>query len=105
MGHGSGKAATDPLIHWTLDATQSRSVLSGMGLQDAAIFNADISKGDVAALKDAFTGTDALVIATSAVPVLRFLSLIPVFWAKITGAPTRPPAGNATTSHTNLTHF
>lgn len=86
------EAATDPVDTLRLHAPQSRSTLSGMGLADAAIFNADISKGDVAALKGAFTGADALVIATSAVPVLRFLSLIPVFWAKLTGAPTRPRA-------------
>lgn len=66
-------------------AIQSRATIAGLGVADSAIYSADVSKGDASVFKAAFDGADALVIATSAVPVIRYLSLIPVFWAKLTG--------------------
>lgn len=80
------------IVHLPL-CMQSRSTLSGLGVADNAIFSADISKGDAAALTAAFSGADSLVIATSAVPQIRYLSLIPVFWAKLTGGRDRCMCG------------
>jgi uncharacterized protein YbjT (DUF2867 family) len=65
---------------------KSASQLKGWGATDAQIVNADILReGGEAALAKAMVGADALVIATSAVPKIKPLSLIPVFLAKITG--------------------
>ena len=38
----------------------------------------------------AMEGFDGLVILTSAVPKIKLLSLIGVFWGKLTGKPTMP---------------
>ncbi|EFJ40324.1 hypothetical protein VOLCADRAFT_84511 [Volvox carteri f. nagariensis] len=65
--------------------SSSKPKLTQLGLEESAILAADISQGDAKAFEAAFTGCDAVVIATSAVPVLKPLSLIPVFWAKLTG--------------------
>lgn len=46
---------------------------------------ADISTASAQQLQQSLAGCDALVIATSAVPQLKPLSLVKVFWAKITG--------------------
>ena len=62
---------------------QSKSKLAG--LPDTAIFEVDLARGGADAFLPAFSGCDAVVIATSGVPVLKPLSLIPVFWAKLTG--------------------
>ncbi|PNW82458.1 hypothetical protein CHLRE_06g279850v5 [Chlamydomonas reinhardtii] len=61
----------------------SKSKLAG--LPDTAIFEVDLARGGADAFLPAFSGCDAVVIATSGVPVLKPLSLIPVFWAKLTG--------------------
>ncbi|GLC46625.1 hypothetical protein PLESTB_001224400 [Pleodorina starrii] len=65
--------------------SSSKPKLAQLGLDESAIFEVDVSRGDTGAFATAFAGCDALVIATSAVPVLKPLSLIPVFWAKLTG--------------------
>ncbi|GFR50997.1 hypothetical protein Agub_g13323 [Astrephomene gubernaculifera] len=66
--------------------SSSKPKLTQLGLPDAAIYEADISSGGADAFARAFAGCDALIIATSAVPVLKPLSLLRVIWAKITGA-------------------
>ncbi|KAG2492360.1 hypothetical protein HYH03_009308 [Edaphochlamys debaryana] len=65
--------------------SSSKPKLTALGVPEAAVFEADISQGSGAAFAKAFAGCEALVIATSGVPVLKPLSLIPVMWAKITG--------------------
>ncbi|KXZ44869.1 hypothetical protein GPECTOR_61g822 [Gonium pectorale] len=71
----------------------SKSKLAQMGVPESAIYEVDISTGGAEAFGKAFAGADALVIATSAVPVLKPLSLIRVFWAKLTGGKAMPDFG------------
>lgn len=65
---------------------QSKAKLVGLGVPAANVYIADISKADPAAFAPAFEGASGLIIATSAVPQILPLSMIPVLWAKLTGA-------------------
>lgn len=65
---------------------KSAAQLRGWGASDGQILSGDLLKeGGEGVLQKAVEGADALVIATSAVPVIKKLSLIPVLLAKITG--------------------
>jgi glutamyl-tRNA reductase len=62
------------------------SLKKNLGASDEQIVVGDIlGSNGVAILDKALAGADALVIATSAVPKIKPLSLIPVIFAKITG--------------------
>lgn len=64
---------------------KSAQQLRGWGAADDQIIMGDILQdGSSVVLKRAMQGADALVIATSAVPKIKPLSLIPVMLAKIT---------------------
>lgn len=70
--------------------SKSSQKLTGEGLPESALVEFDLAAaaaaGSVpAGLASALQGADALVIATSGVPQIKPLSLIPVIWAKITG--------------------
>ena len=65
---------------------KSAAQLRGWGASEGQILSGDLLKeGGEGVLQKAVEGADALVIATSAVPVIKKLSLIPVLLAKITG--------------------
>jgi hypothetical protein len=64
---------------------QSADKLKQLGCSEDSIVEADIGKASSQQLQQSLAGCDALVIATSAVPQLKPLSLVKVFWAKITG--------------------
>lgn len=65
---------------------KSAEQLKGWGASEEQIVMGDILReGGEAALQRAVEGADALVIATSAVPKIKPLSLIPVLLAKVTG--------------------
>jgi hypothetical protein len=64
--------------------------LTSEGLPESAVVEFDLAAAAAAGaappgLSAALKGADALVIATSGVPQIKPLSLIPVIWAKITG--------------------
>jgi hypothetical protein len=63
---------------------QSAGKLRQMGCPEGSVVEADISSASVQQMQQALAGCDALVIATSAVPKIKLLSLAKVFWAKIT---------------------
>jgi hypothetical protein len=55
-----------------------------MGCPEGSVVEADVGSASVQQLQQALAGCDALVIATSAVPKIKLLSLVKVFWAKVT---------------------
>lgn len=63
---------------------QSAGKLTQMGLPESSVFEVDVASGNTDTMAKAFEGCDALVIATSGVPKIKYLSLIKVFWAKLT---------------------
>ena len=79
----------------TVRARASGSKLLAAGLPEASLVEFDLAAAAAAAdpaaspaaagLKAALQGADTLVIATSGVPQIKYLSLIPVMLAKITG--------------------
>lgn len=64
---------------------QSKGKVVGLGVKEGQVYFADVSAGSPDSYAKAFAGADALVLATSGVPKLKPLSLIKVFWAKLTG--------------------
>ncbi len=66
---------------------QSKPKLTAVGVPESSIYEVDLARAAASpeVFAAAFKGCDALVVATSAVPVLQPLSLIRVFWAKFTG--------------------
>ncbi|PRW44340.1 NAD(P)-binding [Chlorella sorokiniana] len=63
---------------------KSAGQLRGYGATDQQLFVGDILReGGEGVLKRAMQGADALVIATSAVPKINYLSLVPVMLAKL----------------------
>lgn len=74
----------------TVRSKSNAGKLTSEGLPESALVEFDLAAaaaaGSVPAdLQAALQGADALVIATSGVPQIKPLSLIPVIWAKITG--------------------
>ncbi len=69
---------------------QSAKQLKEYGAKDNQVFVGDILVSGSGLLDRAIEGCDALVIATSAVPKIKPLSLIPVIWGKITKANPAP---------------
>lgn len=64
---------------------KSKSQLKGYGATDEQIFVGDIlDEGGQAVLEKAVQNCHAMVICTSAVPQINYLSLIKVFWGKLT---------------------
>ncbi|PNG99450.1 hypothetical protein TSOC_014772, partial [Tetrabaena socialis] len=63
----------------------SKPKLVQLGLPEQAIREVDLASSGENAFTTAFAGCDTLIIATSAVPVLKPLSMLAVFWAKLTG--------------------
>ncbi|KAL4420164.1 hypothetical protein ABPG77_008300 [Micractinium sp. CCAP 211/92] len=64
---------------------KSAAQLRGWGASDEQIVMGDLLESGEEVLSKAMAGADALVIATSAVPKIKPLSLIPVLLAKLTG--------------------
>ncbi|KAL4428142.1 hypothetical protein ABPG75_002231 [Micractinium tetrahymenae] len=64
---------------------KSAAQLRGWGASDEQIVMGDLLENGQEVLSKAMEGADALVIATSAVPKIKPLSLIPVLLAKLTG--------------------
>ncbi|MEW5297232.1 MAG: hypothetical protein WDW36_000456 [Sanguina aurantia] len=64
---------------------KSKAKVTALGVAESAIFTANIATASAADLAAALKGVDALVIGTSGVPEINYLSLIPVFVAKLTG--------------------
>lgn len=64
---------------------KSAAQLRGWGASDEQIVTGDLLESGEEVLGKAMAGADALVIATSAVPKIKPLSLIPVLLAKLTG--------------------
>jgi hypothetical protein len=74
----------------TVRSKSSAGKLTSEGLPESALVEFDLAAAAAAgtapaALTAALQDADALVIATSGVPQIKPLSLIPVIWAKITG--------------------
>lgn len=79
----------------TVRSKSSGSKLVSSGLADSALVEFDLaaaaaapagaSSPAAAGLATALQGADALIIATSGVPQIKWLSLIPVMLAKLTG--------------------
>ena len=68
-------------------SAKSAAQLRGWGAaEDQVVLGDLLQEGGAAALAHVLEGAEALVIATSAVPKIKPLSLIPVLWAKVTGA-------------------
>lgn len=76
----------------TVRSKQNAGKLTSAGLPESSLVEFDLATaaaaGSSSSLAAALQDADALVIATSGVPQIKYLSLIPVIWAKITG--TRP---------------
>ncbi|GAX79198.1 hypothetical protein CEUSTIGMA_g6638.t1 [Chlamydomonas eustigma] len=64
---------------------QSKGKVTALGVKPEDVFFVDVAAGKSGDYAKAFEGADALVIATSGVPQIVYLSLIKVFWAKLTG--------------------
>lgn len=60
---------------------KSKQTATQLGVPESSVFVVDIAT-EGSKLKGAFEGAEVLVIATSAVPQIQPLSLIPVLWAK-----------------------
>eukprot|EP00887_Chlorella_sp_A99_P000270 scaffold13.g270.t1 len=71
--------------HGVVRSDKSAEALRGAGVSDAQLVVGDLLHEGEAVLARAMAGADALVIATSAVPKIQPLSLIPVLLAKLTG--------------------
>lgn len=74
----------------TVRSKSNAGKLTSEGLPESALVEFDLAAAAAAGsapadLQAALQGADALVIATSGVPQIKPLSLIPVIWAKITG--------------------
>jgi uncharacterized protein YbjT (DUF2867 family) len=74
----------------TVRSKSSAGKLTSEGLPESNLVEFDLAAAAAAGaapagLTAALQGADALVIATSGVPQIKPLSLIPVIWAKITG--------------------
>lgn len=77
----------------TVRSRSSGSKLVSGGLPESALVEFDLAaaataggtSAETAKLTAALQGADALIIATSAVPQIKWLSMIPVMLAKITG--------------------
>lgn len=61
----------------------SKAKMIDVGVPPGSVFQVDVSKGTQEDYKAAFTNADALILATSAVPVMKPLSLIKVLIAKL----------------------
>lgn len=72
-------------LHCPPHHLQSKGKVVGLGVKEGQVYFADVSAGSPDSYAKAFAGADALVLATSGVPKLKPLSLIKVFWAKLTG--------------------
>lgn len=74
----------------TVRSKSSAGKVTSEGLPESALVEFDLAAAAAAgtapaSLTAALQGADALVIATSGVPQIKPLSLIPVMWAKLTG--------------------
>jgi NAD(P)-dependent dehydrogenase (short-subunit alcohol dehydrogenase family) len=74
----------------TVRSKSSGNRLLADGLPESSLIEFDLATAAAdgstpASLTAALQGADALIIATSGVPQIKYLSLIPVFWAKLTG--------------------
>lgn len=75
----------------TVRSRSSASKLTSSGLPESALVEFDLAAADgasspaAAGLVAALQGADALIIATSGVPQIKWLSLLPVMLAKLTG--------------------
>eukprot|EP00775_Hariotina_reticulata_P010886 gene10886-11040_t len=74
----------------TVRSKSSGNKLLADGLPESSLLEFDLAAAAAAgsappSLTAALQGADALIIATSGVPQIKYLSLIPVIWAKLTG--------------------
>jgi uncharacterized protein YbjT (DUF2867 family) len=83
------KAGITPVC--IVKSDKAAGAAKGLGVPDDAIRRADVT-GDVKALTEAFAGCEAVILCTSAVPSIKFLSLIPVFLNKLLRRPPARPA-------------
>lgn len=78
-------AAGDFTPRAVIRSESSKGKVTALGVADKDVFYADVSAANAADYAKAFEGADAVILATSGVPKLKPLSMIPVLWAKITG--------------------
>lgn len=70
---------------------KAKSKASATGIPATNLLTANIVGDDaLASLTEAFAGKDALILCTSCVPKINYLSLIPVLIGKLTGEKKRP---------------
>lgn len=65
--------------------SKSKGKVIEMGVKESEVFEVDVAAGRAGDYAAAFASVDAVILATSGVPQLKPLSLIKVFWAKLTG--------------------